>query len=69
MYHKEDYVEKRNYSGAHDPVAFALEKKEVDEERRFKNLLKAIYTICDLSDFHIMEHIVVKDKRTGRIWK
>ena len=26
-------------------------------------------TICELSGFHIEERIIVKDKKTGRIWK
>ena len=25
--------------------------------------------LCELSDFHIEERIVIKDKRTGRIWR
>lgn len=24
---------------------------------------------CELSDFHIEERIVIKDKRTGKVWR
>lgn len=44
-------------------------KREVDPEQRFNDFLTAIFAICDLSDFHIEERIVVKDKRTGKIWR
>ena len=27
------------------------------------------FTICELSGFHIEERIIVKDKKTGRIWR
>ena len=37
--------------------------------QRFNDFLTAIFAICDLSDFHIEERIVVKDKRTGKIWR
>lgn len=36
---------------------------------RFHKLLDAIFTICELSGFHIEERIIVKDKKTGRIWR
>ena len=39
------------------------------EEDRFHKLLDTIFTLCELSDFHIEERIVIKDKRTGRIWR
>ena len=44
-------------------------KREVDAEQIFNDFLTAIFAICDLSDFHIEERIVVKDKRTGKIWR
>lgn len=36
---------------------------------RFHKLLDLIRAMCELSDFEIVGHIVLKDKRTGRIWK
>lgn len=68
---------RRNGSGYVDPTAYKAirnatkeeRKREVDPEQRFNDFLTAIFTICDLADFHIEERIVVKDKRTGKIWK
>lgn len=46
------------------------ESKNVDNESlRFKKLLSAIFYICDCAGFHIEERIVLKDKRTGKVWK
>lgn len=41
---------------------------EIDEDR-FHKLLDTIFTLCELSDFHIEERIVIKDKRTGKVWR
>ena len=68
---------RRNGSGYVDPTAYKAirnatkeeRKREVDPEQRFNDFLTAIFTICDLADFHIEERIVVKDKRTGKIWR
>lgn len=68
---------RRNGSGYVDPTAYKAirnatkeeRKREVDPEQRFNDFLTAIFAICDLSDFHIEERIVVKDKRTGKIWR
>ena len=68
---------RRNGSGYVDPTAHKAiknmmreeRKREVDPEQRIYDFLTAIFAICDLSDFHIEERIVVKDKRTGKIWR
>ena len=44
-----------------DIVINALSKESL------KDIL--IGALCELSDFHIEERIVIKDKRTGRIWR
>lgn len=60
---------RRNASGYPDPTAYkAIKKVEADEER-FRKLLDTIFAICELSGFHIEERIVIKDKRTGKIWR
>lgn len=66
---------KKNGSGCPDPVAFEAiskvmnESKQEAEEARFHKLLHAIFDICDLSGFHLEERIIVKDKKTGKIWR
>ena len=59
---------KRNASGYIDPTAYAVLKKEQEEER-FRKLLRTIFYICEIAGFKIEERIVVKDLKTGRIWK
>ena len=44
-------------------------KNMEQEDERFHKLLDTIFALCELSDFHIEERIVIKDKRTGRIWR
>lgn len=61
----------RNADGYSDPTAYiairSLERQE--EYERFQSLLNTIFTICELSDFHIEGRIAIRDKRTGRIWR
>ena len=39
------------------------------DDERFHKLLDTIFSICELSNFHIEERIVIKDKKTGKIWR
>ena len=58
-----------NGSGYFDDTAGkAIDKTDKDNERFYK-LLETIFNICELSGFHIEGRIVIKDKRTGRVWK
>lgn len=74
---------KKNGSGCYDPTAYKAIKK-VDKEyenyfkdkneslgsdERFDKLLKTIFNICELSGFHIEGRIVIKDKKTGKIYR
>lgn len=60
---------KYNKEGYRDPTAYQVLKKDQREEERFKRLMATIFYICENAGFHIEERIVIKDKRTGRIWK
>lgn len=60
---------RRNASGCYDPVAYEAISRADSESARFNKLLKAIFIICELSGFRLEDRIVVKDKRTGRIWR
>lgn len=67
---------RRNGSGCVDPTAYKAirnvmkeEKKKSSSDQRFEDFLRTIFTICELSDFHIEGRIIVKDKRTGKIWR
>lgn len=61
---------KRNGSGYMDPTAYqAIKHIDGEEEDRFRKLLGTIFYICELAGFHIEGRIVLRDKRTGRVWK
>lgn len=61
-----------NQDGYKDLTAYqALKKVEAEEraEARVKKLLTTIFYLCDLAGFHIEERLVLKDKKTGKIWR
>lgn len=61
---------RRNGSGYYDPTAYAAIKNiETKEEEDFHRLLGTIFYICELAGFHIENRIVLKDLRSGRVWK
>lgn len=61
----------KNGEGYTDPTASKAIKnalKDTDSER-FHTLLHAIRDICELADFSIEERIILKDNRTGKVWR
>jgi hypothetical protein len=67
---KNDKTRKKNQEGYYDLTAYeAIKRLNIDEEERFHKFLETIFSICELSDFKIEGRIVVKDNKTGRIWR
>lgn len=60
-----DHELRKNGSGYNDPTAYRAFK--AIEQERYKKFLGCVYRMGELSDFYI-EDIVVKDKRTGKVW-
>lgn len=60
---------KKNGEGYFDPTAYEAIRNADKDDERFHKLLDTIFTLCELSDFHIEERIVIKDKRTGKVWR
>lgn len=61
-----------NASGCKDLTAYEAIKNvdaEQKAEARYKKLLATIFYLCDLAGFHLEERIVLKDKKTGKIWR
>lgn len=61
-----------NASGCKDLTAFEAIRnadREAEAEERFNKLLTTIFSICELAGFHIEERIVIRDKKTGKIWR
>lgn len=64
----QDFGIKYNKEGYPDPTTYNVLRKEKEEER-FRRLMATIFYICENAGFHIEERIVIRDKRTGRIWR
>ena len=60
---------RKNAEGYSDPTAYKAIKAAEDESAKFQKLLDTIFTICELSGFHIEGRITIKSKNTGRVWR
>ena len=60
---------RKNASGYNDPTPYHVLKKEQQEEERFKRLLATIFYICENAGFHVEERLVLRDTKTGKIWR
>lgn len=60
---------RKNGSGYIDPTAYKAIKNLERDQERFQKLLDTIFNICELSGFHIEERIVIKDMKTGKVWR
>lgn len=66
-----DHDIRKNGEGYPDPTAYeAIKRAEpVDwEKERFMKVVGCILRICELSGFYLEEKLVLRDKRTGKIW-
>lgn len=60
---------RKNGEGYNDPTAYEAIMRADDEYERFKKMMGAIFRICELADFHVEERIILKDLRSGRVWR
>ena len=71
--------ERKNAEGYDDPSVYnaiknvenVTEKEKPYDEgyERFRKLLKMIFEVCELADFHVEERMVLRDRRSGKVWK
>jgi len=40
-----------------------------EDEVRFRKFLNALFCMCELAGYHLEERVVLKDVRTGKIWR
>ena len=59
---------KYNASGCKDLTTYEA-LKNIEREEQIKKLLATIFYICDLAGFHIEGRIVLRDKKTGKVWR
>lgn len=66
---------KHNAEHYDDPTAYEAithverERKHESEEMRVNKLMGCIFRVCELAGFHVEERIVVKDLKTGKVWR
>ena len=60
---------RKNGSGYYDPTAWKAIKKTDEEAGRFFQLLDTIFSICELAGFHVEGRIVLRDLKTGKVWR
>ena len=65
--------DRKNAEGYNDPTAYnAIKNVEQEQDKddvRFHQLLNTMFSLCELADFHIEGRVVLKDKRTGKVWR
>ena len=63
---------KKNFAkeGNLDIIAKKVSKAVMDEEsERYNTLMDKIEELCDEAGFYILDAIVLKDSKTGRVWR
>lgn len=58
----------KNGSGYYDPTAYEAIKDMWSEERHAKTI-HTILHICELGGYKLESRIVLRDKKTGRVWE
>ena len=65
--------DRKNAEGYNDPTAYNaiknVEQEQDKDDARFHQLLNTRFSLCELADFHIEGRVVLKDKRTGKVWR
>lgn len=60
---------KRNGAGYSDPTAFEAIKNISEKEKKISQTVRIIKLIADLAGYEVIERIVLKDKKSGEIWR
>ena len=60
---------RKNQSGYSDPTAYEAIVKTDKELERLHKVIHTIRYICELAGFTLEERIILKDKKTGKVWR
>ena len=60
---------KRNGSGYKDPTAEKAIKSVIANEKKVTKLIKTIQAVAHLAGYEIEGRIVLRDKKSGEIWR
>lgn len=68
-----DHDLKKNGEGYYDPTPYRaikhLEEEAKDADKRFYELLHTIFHICNIAGFDVEGRIMLKDKKSGKVWR
>lgn len=59
---------KKNSEGYSDPTTYAA-LKNIEDGERVAKLIRTLTYICGLAGYTVESRIVLRDKRTGKVWK
>lgn len=61
---------KKNGSGVYDPTAWkAISKVDKEAQEKYDCVMEQIERICEKAGFEILDAIILKDKKSGRVWR
>jgi hypothetical protein len=60
---------RKNASGCPDTTAYEAIKNIDKENERFYKLLHGIFDMCELAGFRIQGRIVLRDQKSGKVWR
>ena len=60
---------RKNSEGYDDPTACKAIEHADREYNRYRKVIGCILRICELSGYAVEGRVVLKDKRTGKIWR
>lgn len=59
----------KNQEGYSDPTLAEAIKNIEAEARRVDWVLKVIYSVCELAGYKVEGRIVLRDQKTGKVWR
>lgn len=60
---------RKNGEGYSDPTAYQAIKNADKEDEQHKKLMHVIFYVCNLAGFKIESRIVLRHKKSGKVWK
>ena len=63
----DDY--RKNGEGYPDPTAYEAIRRVDGDLEHFRKTVGAIRRICELAGYDLEEHVVLRDIRTGKVWR
>lgn len=59
---------RKNSEGYSDPTTYAA-LKNIEEEEKIRKLINVLRIICELFGYSVEGRVVLRNKRTGKVWR